>query len=126
VACIKPGTLKAIGYIDNKMVTEHTITTSSVSEHLTLQVDESGISPTRNDVIFVYATINDHNNTIVHNDSCKVAFAVDGAQLIGPAKVNAQAGIATALIRTRNSLSKITITATAPGLRSSSLKIEIH
>ena len=126
VACIKPGTLKAIGYIDNKMVTEHTITTSSVSEHLTLQVDESGISPTRNDVIFVYATINDHNNTIVHNDSCKVAFAVDGAQLIGPAKVNAQAGIATALIRTSNSSSKITITATAPGLRSSSLKIEIH
>lgn len=126
VSCNKQGTIEAVGYINNKKVAGYSVSTPSTPEHLSLQIDESGISPVRNDIIFVYATINDHNNNAVHNDSREVTFKVDGALLIGPAMINAQAGIATALIRTSISSSKITIAASANGLKSDSVCIQIN
>jgi beta-galactosidase len=125
-SCTRPGTIKALGYINGKIVAKHSISTPSVPDHLTLRVDESGISPTRNDIIFVYAYINDSNNNIVYNDNREVTFNIEGATLIGPAKVNAQAGIATALVRTGNSSSEISITAIANGLKSFTSNIQIH
>jgi beta-galactosidase len=103
----------------------HSVTSQSLAETLTLQIDESGMSPTRNDIILVYATINDHNNNIVHHDNREVTFAVQGARLIGPASVKAQAGIATILVRTGFSSSDITITASAPGLNPNTTYIQI-
>lgn len=126
VSCDKPGTIKAVGYIDNKKMAEHAISTPSAPESITLKVDESGISPTKNDIIFVYAIITDHNHTIVHNYNGEITFSVDGATLIGPAKVNAQAGIATALIRTGTSSSNVNIKATTSGLKINSTNIQMN
>jgi beta-galactosidase len=126
IPCHKAGTIKAVGYMKGKVVAEQSVSTPANPERLSIQVDESGKPPTLNDVIFVYASIQDRNSTIIDNDSRQVSFMVKGAQLIGPAKVNAQAGIATVLVRTGNNPSKITITASAAGLKTGSTGFEIH
>jgi beta-galactosidase len=126
VSCDKPGTIKAVGYIDNKKMAEHAISTPAAPESITLKVDESGISPTKNDIIFVYAIITDHNHTVVHNYNGEITFSVDGATLIGPAKVSAQAGIATTLIRTGTSSSNVNIKATTSGLKINSTNIQMN
>lgn len=126
VSCTKPGTLKAIGYIAGKNVKEQVVTTPAQPDHLSLVVDESGKAPERNDVFFVYASICDRNNTVVPNDSSSVTFKVEGAQLIGPTVINAQAGIATALVRSSKDASKVTITAFSQGLKKSSTYFQIQ
>jgi beta-galactosidase len=125
VACTKPGTLKAIGYIGGKSMSEYSVSTPSTPEHLNIKVDESGVSPTLNDVVFVYATICDSKNTTVITDNREVTFKVEGAQIIGPATIKAQAGTATVLIKTGTTPANITITASAAGLKNTSTKIII-
>jgi beta-galactosidase len=126
ISCNKPGEIKAIGFINGKIAAKNSVRTASAPENLAVQIDESGFRPGRNDVFFVYAIINDHNKCIVHNDSREVTFKVDGAMLIGPATVNARAGIAAVLVRTRNSPSDITITASANGLKNNATTIKIQ
>lgn len=126
VACSKPGTLKAVGYMGGKIVKEQTVTTPEKSDHITLQVDESGKTPERNDIFFVYAHIMDKNNTIVPSDSSSVSFKVDGAQVIGQSVINAQAGTAIVLIRSSPNSSTIRISATSKGIKPSSIDIQIN
>ena len=125
-SCTQPGTVKAVGYTAGKKAAEHAVTTASAPDHITLQADESGAPVTPNDVIFVYASIRDSNNTIVHTDSREVSFQVQGGSLLSPPKVDAQAGIATALVRTSASGSTFSITASAEGMKTQSLNIQIH
>ncbi len=124
--CDKPGILKAVGYIDGKPAREHSISTYSDPAGLTLFIDKNGISPTRNDVVFIYATVCDLNGNTNVNDNRQVTFTVEGAQLIGPSTVQAQAGIATAVIRTGISSEIISITATAKGLEKATTNIQIQ
>ena len=126
VSCSKSGTLKAIGYNKGQEVVENSISTASTPEHISLEVDESEMKPTRNDVILVYVNIKDANNTTVVNDCREVSFQVEGAQLVSPVTVKAQAGTATALIRTANAASTITFTAKANGLKSISSHITVQ
>lgn len=125
-SCMQSGTVKAVGYITGKKAAEHTVSTASVPDHMTLQADESGAPLTQNDVIFVYASIRDGNQTVVHTDSRLVSFQVKGGSLLSPVKVNAQAGIATALVRTDTSGSTLGITASAEGMKTQTLDIQIH
>jgi beta-galactosidase len=125
VHCTKPGTLKATGYINGKSAAEYAISSASAPDHLKLRIDESGISPARNDVIFVYATIMDENSNIVHNDNREVTFQAEGAVIIGPVKIHAEAGIATVLVRTLPSASEVTISVAADGLIPDTVKIQI-
>lgn len=126
ISCTKSGTVKAVGYIADKKTADHAVSTASTPEHITLKADESGAPVTQNDVIFVYASIGDSNNTIVHTDSREVSFQVKGGTLLSPGKVNAQAGIATALVRTNPSGSTISITASSEGLKTQTMDIQIH
>lgn len=124
VECQQAGSLKAIGYIDGKTVTEHVVGTPSSPVRLMLQVDESGKAPATNDVVFVYAMITDAQGNVVHLDDREVTFAVNGAQLVSPTTVKAEAGIATAVIRTPIAPSAINITATAQGLEGATLRVQ--
>lgn len=126
ISCSLPGTVKAVGYVQNKKVAEYAVSTPSIPDNITLELDESGRKPTRNDILFVYAKINDPSRTVVHTDSSEVHFLVEGAQLIGPATVKAQAGIATILIRTSDAASKIKIEANRQGLKPGLFNIEIQ
>jgi beta-galactosidase len=126
VACKNPGMLKAIAYIDGKMIAEQTVQTSESADHIALQIDESGKPAGQNDVVFVYARIEDRNNTLVETDSSAVTFTVDGAHLIGSSTINAPAGIATAVIRTQNKTSKITLKANSNNLKSDTKYLQIN
>ena len=118
VACGTPGTLKAVGYLNGKSAASHSISTPGDAARLTLRVDESGIAPTRNDVILVHAYVTDKNGNTVNASHSEVTFNIEGAQLVGPVTTPALAGIATALVRTKNTSGKVTITATCNGLES--------
>ncbi|MEM6339201.1 MAG: glycoside hydrolase family 2 TIM barrel-domain containing protein, partial [Pseudomonadota bacterium] len=113
----KPGTLKAVGYIDNKQVAEHTISTVSKPNKLQLEVDTSGkkIIKGEDDIVFVYASIFDENNNLVNDAKNEISFSIenDFAEIIGPKRINAEAGIATILVRTNYTKEPIVLKAEA-------------
>lgn len=126
ISCLKPGVLKAVGYINGKAMAEYTVRTAEAPDHLSLEADISGKAPERNDLIFIYAKISDQHNTLVSQDSSEVSFKVEGASIIGPAKIKAQAGIGTILLRTGLTASEIRITANSPGIKTGELYLHIN
>lgn len=125
IACQKPGTVKAIGYKKGDAVAEYSVTTATEPYQLTLKIDESGIAPARNDVVFVYATVCDSEGNPVHQSAAEITFRIEGAQLYSPEKVKAEAGIATALIRTPNTPGQIRLCAAAAGLKTAETALTI-
>ena len=105
-----------MGYIDGKMATVCVVNTPSVPKRIALQVDESGKAATTNDVLLVYATIVDANGNTINDASSDMTFTVEGAQLMSPVTVKAEAGVATAVIRTGDSKGTVKITASMAGL----------
>jgi beta-galactosidase len=113
------GTLTAIGYINNKTVVRDSVSAPGVANQIIIKVDLSGkdLEAGKNDVVFVYAAIADKNGNILPKATNKVKFTVEGdATIIGPPEINAEAGIATILVKAGETPGKIKITATANGL----------
>lgn len=62
--------------------------------------------------MFVYASILDENGTVVPFDSSKISFFVEGdAEIIENSERNAEAGIATAMIKSGSTSGKIKVSA---------------
>lgn len=123
--CRKPGTVKAIGYKNGKAVAEHSVTTAGPVNRLALTVDESGTAPGRNDLLFVHAHLLDANGNPVQDATSKITFTIRGGTLYSPETVEAEAGIATALIRTPNTAGKVNITARGENLPETSVSFLI-
>ncbi len=116
-----PGTLTAIGKIDGKTVSEHSIKTAGEPAKIILEADisgkawESGVK----DAIFVHARIVDQNMQVAHNFSSKVKFKISGdATIIGDISPNAEGGIATVLVRAGADPGEISIKAISGELQS--------
>ena len=123
-----PGTLKAVGFTDGKKVAEAKKTTPGKPIALKLVIDLSGkpLKSGCNDVVFVYASIVDENGTVNPNESRPVKFSVEGeAELIGDNPINAEAGIATVLLKAGNKAGSIMLKAEAVGLKTSTLSIDV-
>ncbi len=124
------GSLKAVGYIDGKEVASHVVRTPEEPAKLKVTADFSGKNIALNtpDVIFVYAKVVDKNGTVVPTAQNHIHFSLEGnpenAELIGPVEINAEAGIATILLRTESFLHSLKIKATAPGLKPAEITIE--
>lgn len=119
-----PGTLKAEGFIGGKKVAESIVKTPRKAAKLSVSYDGSGIPVNKKnpDVIFVYAKITDENGTLIPDATNEVLFSITGnAAIAGPAKINAEAGIATIVVRTQNLNEKISITASSTALKSASV-----
>jgi beta-galactosidase len=100
----KPGILKAVGYIQGKAVAEDIVISPGEASQLTLKIDKSTIelSKTAADVIFVYAQVSDNNGNICPSNSNAIFFDLKGnGVLIGKNPVNAEAGIASILLKTK-------------------------
>ncbi|AVR47550.1 beta-galactosidase [Christiangramia fulva] len=126
----EPGTLKAVGYIDGEEVASQVVQTPEEPVALKLNADFSGKNIALNtpDVIFVYAQVVDKNGTVVPTATNKIKFSLEAApknaEIVGPAAIKAEAGIATILLRTENFLHPLKIKASSPGLEETEITIE--
>ncbi|MER2997572.1 glycoside hydrolase family 2 protein [Pontibacter populi] len=123
----EPGTLTAIGYTNGKHAGEFTRRTPEKAAKLHMTVDKSGREVTAgvNDVVFVYAYIQDQHGTMVPDATNKVTFKAEGdAEIVATNKVNAEAGIAAILLKIGKKPGAIKITATADGLQPATITID--
>jgi beta-galactosidase len=119
IPVFEPGTLKAEGFINGIKVIETKQSTPGKPDRILLSVDLSGKTLTTgcNDVIFVYATLVDENNTMVPDGNQVVTFCITGnGTLVGTNPVKAEAGVATILVRAGDTPGNIIIRASAEGI----------
>ena len=123
------GTLKARAWLNGDVVAEATRNTHGVATHLQLTWDESNrpLEAAGNDVVFVYATITDEAGNPVHTDNRPVLFIVEGdAELIGHNPIEAEAGIATILLKAGKTKGELKITARAADVESAIMKLQVQ
>jgi beta-galactosidase len=116
--------LRAEGLIGGQVVAQQSLGTAGVPRRLVVTVDDCGRPPVADgsDVVVVHAAVVDRAGNTATWDDRSVTFAVDGpGDVVGDASIEAnparaELGIATALVRTRPSVGRITVRATARGL----------
>jgi beta-galactosidase len=120
------GELKVLGYINDQQVAQDLVATPTQASKIELEIDISNtpISSAKADLVFVYAKIVDENGTLVADSDALVTFSTDGGAFIGANPVKAEAGIATALLKTSpiNPANKIVATSTRLQSAQTSLK----
>lgn len=113
------GALEAIGFLDGKAAVQHIRRTPGPPEAIDLHL-EINHEPKADgeELFFVYAKIVDQNGTIVPSSSDWIDFEVTGAaKLISANRIQAEAGIAAALVRVTSQPGMITAKATNPELK---------
>ncbi|MDZ7358884.1 MAG: DUF4982 domain-containing protein, partial [candidate division KSB1 bacterium] len=116
--CWQPGQLQAIGFLDGKPVAQHTRRTPDAPQSIDLKFEIS-YQPKADgeDMFFVYAHVVDQNGTAVPTFSDWIEFEVAGAaRLVSPNRVQAEAGVAAALIRVGEQPGQIIVRARHPNL----------
>ena len=124
------GELIAEGLLGGKVVASHTVQSPGVPTTIQLQLDACGIDPIADgaDWVRVYAHICDARGTTHPFGDDLVTFSVEGeGSILGDEKIHAnpvraEAGIATALVRTTAVAGSITVRATAPGLKEATVQ----
>jgi len=132
----RPGTrvgeLKAEGIIDGKVVATYTIRAPGVPAKLRIEADLCGqnLVADGNDWIRIHAYVCDARGTTHPYANDEITFAVEGeGQIIDDARIHAnpiraEAGIATALVRSTEHAGNVTIRATAFGLTPAEMTIQ--
>lgn len=122
------GTLHAVGYFDGEKVVEDSRMTPGDANKIQLDVDISGkeFEAGQKDVIFVYASVVDEDGNCIPDAENRITFSVEGsAQLIGDNPINAEAGIATILLRAGDTPGTVTVSATNEALKEATKQVEI-
>jgi beta-galactosidase len=133
----QPGTLRAIGRKDGKVVTEVEISTAGEPAAIGLSADRSAIAAGRRDVAHVTVRILDDQGRTVPTADNEVAFRIEGAgRIIGLDNGNplshedfksdhrtAFNGLCLAIVQSTAQAGRIQLIATSPGLRSGSVAI---
>lgn len=122
------GTLKAEGFISGKLAAQNVVKSPKKAAKIELSYDLSGIQINKNnpDVVFVYAKITDENGTLIPDATDEIHFTLKGtnAALIGKNPVNAEAGIATILLKTNSFKKPLKISAGSATLKPAVIKIK--
>jgi len=121
----EPGKLEAVGFIAGKEVARSNLATPGKAAKLKLAADLHGVplSKVGLDAVFIRAYILDAKGTVVNEAQADVRFAVTGpAEIVGIAPV--EAGIASALIRTKPGAGKVEVTAKADGFKPVSIVLK--
>ena len=116
----KAGTLKAVGFVNGKEVAEDVVKTPLKPVELKIWLDESGKAPEagQNDVLFLYVSAIDENGTVIPDFSDEVKLNIEGdVEIMNPDKIEAEAGIATALIRVGTAVEAVNISANSGSLK---------
>jgi len=102
VGKFEAGTLKAVGFVNGKKVATDIVKTPKQASGLKIWLDESGKAPEagQNDVLFLYVSAVDENGTVVPDFSDEIELNINGnVEIMNLGNIEAEAGIATALIR---------------------------
>jgi hypothetical protein len=114
------GELKAEGYIDGQLAATHTVRTPETPMALKISFDADELQA-GGDITFVYVSVLDGNGTVVPSASNSILLQTSGpAVLVGSDEIEAEAGIATFLLRSTTDSGLITVSATASGLNQDS------
>ncbi|GAA4460401.1 glycoside hydrolase family 2 TIM barrel-domain containing protein [Nibrella saemangeumensis] len=120
------GELKAVGYLNGSAMVETAVQTPGAAQSLRLTVDRSGRDLSSNDVVFVYASVVDERGTVVPDAAHSIIFRAEGdAELVGQNPINAEAGIASILLRTGPTAGSVKITAYVNGLKGAELILPV-
>ncbi len=114
----QPGELKAIGFLDGKPAAQHIRRTPGTAQAIELRLElNEPIPADGEELFFVYDNIVDENVTLVPSFSDWVEFEVTGAaKLVCPNRIQAEAGIAAALVRVTAQAGRITVKASCENL----------
>ncbi|QEK51354.1 DUF4982 domain-containing protein [Pedobacter aquae] len=132
------GTLKAISYLNGKVVLEKEIRTAGAPHHIVLNVDRNKLKADGNDLAFVTATLVDEAGTIVPDADNLIKFTISGAGQIAGTDNGYQAdlsslskpnrklwkGKALAIVKATEKSGKIVLTAQADGFKPVSINIK--
>ncbi len=98
----EPGTLEAIGYAGGRALASHRVSTPGLPARIDVVIDTCDVFPQRGepDVLVVNARIVDAAGTLCVDNTLPVDFAAEGqAEVVGPAVMAAEAGIASVVVR---------------------------
>ena len=110
-----PGELKAVARIGGKVVAQHTVKTAGEAKGFKVYEDTLGVAPAIGDTLFVRARLFDAQGNPIFDSGREFEFGVQsGYEILGPAKVRTEAGIASVLVRVTGAQRKIS--ATSQGL----------
>ncbi len=101
VAEFTPGLLEAVGFIGGKSAAGHGVATPGTPAGLKLVVAAGGVNSRAGepDVVCVHAQVTDAAGNLCVENSARIRFTVEGAVVVGPTAVQAEAGIATVVVR---------------------------
>lgn len=128
MANYQKGTLKAIGFINGKKVAEHRVQSANEPSKIILTYDLSNVKINSKgmDILFIYATVTNENGTTISDSTLPIEFSIEGenAEFIGQNPIQAEAGIATILLKTNSFKKPIIIKAKTAGLTEATLEIK--
>ncbi len=132
------GTLKAVGRNNGKVVAEQVLKTADKASKIILTADKPVVVNNWNDVVYVTASITDENGNLVHAADNKIAFSISGPGVIAAVdnasltstepfqakERSAYRGKCVAIVKANADSGRITVTASAEGLKSGNAIIE--
>lgn len=133
-----PGSLKAVAKNKGRQVATYEVRTASAPAKIVLTADRKSLTATFDDVVHVTATVVDANGVLIATASDQITFKVSGPGVVAAVdsgnnashepfqstERNAYQGRCLALLKAVAGHGRITLTATAPGLKSSSIVID--
>ncbi|WP_192912602.1 glycoside hydrolase family 2 protein [Bacteroides salyersiae] len=126
VECTSPGKLKAFGYYKGKRVCSDSIRTPEKARKIKLLANTCGIALKNNDLMLIYAQIQDSNGSFVANATDVIDFIIEGdGIIINTKETKTIGGVALILLKTGNTHGEIIITAKSPKLKSGTIKFSI-
>jgi beta-galactosidase len=123
----QPGLLTAVGSIQSKEVVRQQRRTPGQPAAIQVRADISGkpLQAGCNDMVFVYAEIQDKEGTMIPDANATVEFTIKGdATIIGPTAVQTEAGIAGILLQAGTKGGTIVVTAQVKGLAKTTFTIK--
>ena len=113
-----PGSLEAHGFIGSQQVASHRVCTPGAPAQIALEIETMEVTADEDapDVLFAHASVLDTSGTLCINDTSTVAFTVEGAaELVGPASIAAEAGVASVVLRVPSHCRSFKLSATHAG-----------
>jgi beta-galactosidase len=133
------GSVKAIGKNGGKAVAVYELRTAGKPSKIMLSVDKPSIANNWDEVAFVTVSVTDDSGTLIPDAADLITFKTEGAGTLAAVDSadnssiesyrgttrRAFQGLCYAILKANANRGKMTLTATAPGLKSSTIKVNV-